>query len=165
MPIERIELLVKGGKAAPDATSGPKLGMLKLDVNKIFQEINEKTKEYEGLEVPVVIEVDTDTKKYEIKVGIPPTSSLIKKEAGIEKAKISEEDKAKGIATIANLKFEQIVKIAKIKKSQLYAKDLKAAVKQIVGTCVSMQGISIEGKDPKEILKEIDEGKWDHLIK
>jgi len=89
---------------------------------------------------------------------------LIKKELGIEKAKISEEDKAKGVESVGNLKFEQIVKIAKLKMSQLETNDLKKAVKQVIGTCVSMQGILIEGKKPKEILKEVEEGKWDKFL-
>ena len=163
--IEKVNLLVEGGNAKPDATSGPKLSMLKLNVSQIFKEINEKTKDYAGLQVPVTIEVDTETKEYKIKVGIPPTSSLIKKELGIEKAKISEEDKQKGVTSVGNLKFEQVVKIAKMKIDSLETKDLKKAVKQVVGTCVSMQGILIEGKSPKDILKEIDEGKWDKFIK
>lgn len=158
--IEKINLLVEGGKAAPDATSGPKLSMLKLDVGKIFKEINEKTKEYEGLQVPVIIEVNTETKEYEIKIGIPPTSSLIKKELGIEKAKISEEDKTKGVTSVGDLKFDQVIKIAKIKMKDMETEDLEKAVKQVVGTCVSMQGILIEGKKPKDFLKEIEEGKW-----
>jgi large subunit ribosomal protein L11 len=163
--IEKIKILVEGGKASPDAITGPKLSTLKLNVNKIFQEINEKTKEFEGLQVPVTIEVDTETKEYSIKVGIPPTSSLVKKELGIEKAKISEEDKAKGVTSIGNLKFEQIVKIAKMKMEEMDVKNLKNAVKQVIGTCVSMQGILIEDKQPKEILREVNEGEWDEQIK
>ena len=161
---EKIELLVEGGKAAPDASTGPKLSRLKLNVAQVFKEINEKTKEYAGIQVPVTIEVDPETKTYEIKVGIPPTSSLIKKELGIEKAKLTQEDVEKGKTSVGNLKFEQVVKIAKLKLPELQTSDLKKAVKQVLGTCVSMQGILVEGKHPKEILKEVDEGKWDEKI-
>jgi len=55
------------------------------------------------------------------------------------------------------------VKIAKIKRPQLMAKTLKAAVKEILGTCVSM-GVLVEGKHPKEVIKEVNEGVWDHLL-
>jgi len=61
------------------------------------------------------------------------------------------------------LKIDQIVKIAKMKMSDLLARDLKSSVKQVVGTCASMP-VMIEGKKPKEFLKEIDEGKWDKSI-
>ena len=159
-----IRLLVEGGKAKPDASSAPKLSALKLDINAVFKEINEKTKEFAGMQVPVIIEVDDETKEFRIKVGTPPVSSLVKKELGLEKAKISEEDRKKGITTIADIKMEQVVKIAKMKEADLKGKDFKAKVKQVVGTIQSMQGISIEGKSPKEIIKEIDEGKWDEVI-
>jgi large subunit ribosomal protein L11 len=163
--IKKIKLLVEGGKAAPDASSGPQLAALKVNVDEIFKTINQKTKEYEGLQVPVIIEIDTETKNYEIKVGIPPVSSLIKKELGIEKAKITEEEKEKGVTSVGDLKFDQIVKIAKLKLEQLETRELKEAIKQVIGTCVSMQGILIEGRNPKEILKEVEEGKWDEFIK
>jgi large subunit ribosomal protein L11 len=44
------------------------------------------------------------------------------------------------------------------------ARDLKAAVKEVLGTSVSM-GVTVEGKDPREVQKEIDEGKHDALLK
>ena len=92
-------------------------------------------------------------------------TDLIKKELGIEKAKITEEEKAKGVTSIANITMEQIVKFANERKDPLSSKDFKSTVKQVVGTISSMQGITIEEKTPKEIIQEIDEGKWDSLIK
>ena len=93
------------------------------------------------------------------------TAQLIKKEIGIEKAKITEEDKAAGVTSVGNVTMEQIVKIAKERKESLASKDFKSDVKQVVGTVSAMQGVTIEGKTPKEIIQEIDEGKWDNLIK
>jgi large subunit ribosomal protein L11 len=174
---ETIELLVEGGKASPGPTSAPRLSMLKVNIGEIFKEINEKTSEYKGMQVPVKIEIDTETKEYKILIGTPPVSSLIKKELGIEKAgyakeTASSEAKAKEKssskeekAVLGDLKFEQVVKIAKLKMENLLAKDLKAAVKQILGTANSMTGILVEGKRPKEIIKEVDEGKWDNKLK
>lgn len=92
-------------------------------------------------------------------------SSLIKKELGVEVAKITEEEKSKGKTVVGDLKMEQIVKIAKAVRDDLLAEDLKTATKQIVGTANSMTGVLIEGKRPKELIEEINEGKWDHLIK
>jgi len=161
---ERIKILVEGGKASPGPTTAPKLSAYKLNVGEVFKKINEMTKEYEGMTVPVEIIIDKEKKTYEIKVGTPPVSSLIKKELGLEVAKITEEDKAKGITSVGDLKMEQVVKIAKLKMNDLLAKDLKSAVKMILGTAVSMP-ITVEGKNPKEIIKEVDEGKWDEVIK
>ena len=86
------------------------------------------------------------------------TSELVKKELGIEKAKLVNGDR------VGSLKMEQVVKITREKRSDIRAKSFKSALKQVIGTIVSMQGVLIEGKKPKEILKEIDEGKWDKLL-
>lgn len=161
---ETIELLVEGGKAAPGPNSAPKLTMYKLDVGQIFKDINNKTKDYGGMQVPVKIKVDTETKAYEIVVGTPPVSSLLKKELGVDLAKITEEDKAKGKTSVGSLAFDKVVKIAKIKKDSMLARDLKAAVKLVVGTANSMNGVLIEGKRPKDLIREIEEGKYDSLI-
>lgn len=161
---EVIDLLVEGGKAAPGAGSAPKLSVLKVNIQEIFKQINEKTKECAGMSIPIKIEIDTETKQYEIKVGTPPVSSIIKKELGIELAKITEEEKAQGKTSVGNLKFEQVVKVAKSKQNALLAKNLKSAVKMIVGSANSMTGILIEGKRPKDIIKEIDEGKWNQFL-
>lgn len=162
---EIIEMLVEGGKASPGPSTAPRLSVFKLNIGEVFKKINEATKEYAGVKVPVKIIIDKTTREYELKIGVPPVSSLIKKELGIEKAKITEEEKAAGKTSVGNLKAEQVVKIAKMKKNDLLAKDLKSAVKEVVGTCVSMTGVLIEDKSPKEVLVEIEERKWDHLLK
>jgi large subunit ribosomal protein L11 len=161
---ETIEIMVEGGKASPGPTTAPKLSSYKVNIGEVFKKINEKTKEYEGMQVPVKIIIDKDTKQFEISVGLPPISSLIKKELGVEKAKITEEEKAGGKTSVGNLTMEQCLKIAKIKMEGMLAKDLKAAVKQVVGTAASMP-VTVEGKKPKEIIKEIEEGKWDNILK
>jgi len=162
---EIIDLMVEGDKASPGPTSAPRLSAMKVNIQQIFSQINEKTKEYAGMQVPVKIEIDTETKAFEIKVGIPPMSSLIKKEMGIEVAKITEEDKTKGVTSVGNLSFDQVLKIAKIKQSHLLSKDLKSAVKVVLGTANSMTGVLVENKRPKEVIKEVDEGKYDNLLK
>jgi len=161
---ETLDLLIEGGKAAPGPTTAPKLSALKVNMQEIFRQMNEKTKDYAGMQVPVKVVIDTETKLFEIKVGTPPVSSLIKKELGIESAKITEEEKTKGKTSVGDLKFDQIVKIAKMKTDSLLAKNLKAAVKQILGTAASMP-VTVEGRKSKELVKEVDEGKWDDSIK
>lgn len=163
--IEKIDTLVDGGKAAAGPAIAPRLAMMKVNIQEIFKEINEKTKDYAGMKVPVKIEIDIETKKFEIKIGTPPVASLIKKEAGVELAKITEEEKAAGKTVTGNITFDKVVKIAKMKQDGLLAKDLKAAVKLVVGTCNSMTGMQVEGKRPKDVIKEIEEGKWDGSIK
>jgi len=186
---ETIDLLIEGGKASPGPTTVPKLSAYKLNVGEVFKQINEKTKEYVGMKVPVKLIIDKDTKEYEITVGTPTVASLIKKELGIEKAKVAEEEKPAGAedagaeesaeekkeekksekvaeqTIIGNLTMDQVVKIAKLKSGDLLAKDLKGAVKQVIGSANSLTGVQVEGKRPKEVIKEVDEGKWDNLLK
>jgi large subunit ribosomal protein L11 len=59
--------------------------------------------------------------------------------------------------------MEQITKIAKMKRVELLAPTLKRAVKEVLGTCVSM-GVTVEGKDPKDVQKEVDDGKYDSAL-
>jgi large subunit ribosomal protein L11 len=91
-------------------------------------------------------------------------AELIKKELGVEVLKVSEEEKAKGKTSVGNLSMEQVLKIAKQKANELLAKDIKAAVKTVLGSIVTMP-LTVENKSAKEILKEIEEGKWDDLFK
>ena len=87
------------------------------------------------------------------------TVKLIKKELKIDTAKITEEDKAKGITSVADGKLEKVIEIAKQRMDRLSAKDLKGAVKIILGTINSMNGVLINGKRPRDIIQEIDENK------
>jgi large subunit ribosomal protein L11 len=59
--------------------------------------------------------------------------------------------------------MEQIVRIAKIKRTELLAQTLKSAAKEMLGTCVSL-GVTVEGKDPREVQSEIDDGKYEELF-
>jgi len=156
---EVIELLVEGGNAKPGPNVGPKLSQLKLNIGEVINKINEATKEFKGLQVPVKIIVDTETKKYEIEVGLPPTSSLLKKEANIEIAKRTKSDEIVG-----NVTMEQIIKVAKMKMKDLNTNDLKSAVKMVLGTALSL-GLTVNNRNPKELIKEIDQGLYDNLLK
>jgi large subunit ribosomal protein L11 len=149
-----VEVLVPGGQASPGPPLGPAIGPLGLNVKEVVDRINEATKDYEGLNVPVKIIVHDD-RSFDIVVGIPPVSALIKRELGIEKGATSP-----GREFVGNLTMEQLLSIARIKKQQSLSYTLKEVVKEVLGTCNSM-GITVEGKHPKELTKEIDEGKVD----
>jgi len=150
-----VEALVAGGQATAGPPLGPALGPLGVNVLAIVNKINEVTKDYSGMKVPVKVTVDTETKEFEVTVGTPTTSALIVSELKIEKG--SGSPKAQ---KVGNLSMEQVVRIAKIKQAELLSPNLKAAAKEVLGSCVSM-GVTVEGKDPKEVQKEIDDGKHD----
>ena len=126
-----------------------------VNILQIITAINEQTKEFKGMKIPVTVSVDTDTKKWEIEVGIPSASALLLKEAGIQKG-----SGTSGTEWVGEVSADMIAKIAKVKLETSYASSLKSVAKQIVGTCVSL-GIKVEGKTPKEFTAEINEGKWD----
>ncbi len=153
-----VRVMVVGGKATPGPPIGPALGGLGLNIGQVVKEINDKTREYAGMKVPVEIEVDLETRQFEVRVGTPPTSMLILKELGLEKGSSDA-----GGKKVGNLSMDQVVKIAKIKLNDANTKDLKKVVKQILGTALSM-GVTVEGKDPREVQKEIDQGVWDQAI-
>ena len=153
-----VDLLVEGGKASPGPPLGPALGPLGVNVGKVIAEINEKTKSFAGMKVPVKVIVDPKTKNFEIKVGTPTASALILKELGKEKGSGDKKE------ITGNLSIEQVIKIAKMKRDNTFAKSLKSLAKEIIGTCISMN-VHVENRHGREIIKEIDEGKYDDRFK
>ncbi len=152
-----IKLLVDGGDMKPGPAVGQKLGPLGINIGKVVQEVNEATKNFKGIKVPVELNINKD-KSFSITVLSPPTLELLKKELGIEKA--SGDSKR---IKVANASIEQIISVAKIKYPNMLANNFKSAVKSVVGSCVSA-GILIENKTAKEIEEAIDAGKYDKEI-
>lgn len=161
MTKEKVDVMVKGGEATPAPPIGPALSPLKVNVGEIVASINEKTKTFKGMEVPVKIIVDTETKKFEITVGTPPVASLLKKELGVQKLATVGEDKVRKVA--GNITFDKIVNITKGKEDAIIGRTFKQKLKQVVGTCVSV-GLTVDGKNPKDVMQEIDAGKYDSLL-
>ena len=155
---QTISSLVTGGEASAGPPLGPALGPMGVNILQIISAINEQTTEFKGMKIPVSVLVDTDTKKWEIEVGIPSASALLLKDAGIQKG-----SGTSGTEWVGEVSADMIAKIAKVKLETSYASSLKSVAKQIVGTCVSL-GIKVEGKTPKEFTAEIDEGKWDSKL-
>lgn len=154
-----VELLVSGGQATAGPPLGPALGPLGINIMAVVTKINELTHDYAGMKVPVKISVNTEDKSFEVTVGTPTASALLVAELKIEKG-----SGTPNTAKVGDLKVEQIVRIAKIKRPELLAKTLKGATKEMMGTCVSM-GVTIEGKDPREVQTEVDDGKYDDMFK
>ena len=154
----QVKFLIEGGDMKPGPTLSQKLGPVGINLRQVIQKVNEATKSFAGLKVPVELEINLSTKEFEVQVFSPPVSELLKKEFGVEKGSGDQ-----GKIKVANASIEEIISIAKTKFSDLLARDLKAAVKSVVGTCASL-GILIENKPATEIEKEIDKGKYDKEI-
>lgn len=155
---KQIEALIGGGQATAGPPLGPVLGPLGVNVLQVVNKINDLTKAYAGMKVPVKVIVDVDVKSFEVEIGTPTTSALIVKELGIEKGSGTPNTQKVGDLTV-----DQIIRIAQMKMPSSYAKTLRATVKEVVGTCISI-GVTVGQKEPKEVLREIDEGKYDSLL-
>ena len=155
---EVLEVLVDGGKATAGPPLGPALGPMGMNIMEIVKAINDKTRSFEGMKVPVKLVIDSKTKAYTISVGTPPTSALILKEIGAEKG-----SGEAGKTRIGNLSIAQAIKIANMKADVMLAKDLKGRVLEVVGTSVSM-GVTVDGKNPKDVTAEIRAGKYDKAL-
>jgi large subunit ribosomal protein L11 len=144
--------LIEGGKATAGPPFGPVLGPLGVNTAKIVEEINEKTKAFAGIKVPVKVIVTKETKEFRVEVGSPTTSALILKELGLEKGgKVKEE-------IAGNITLEQVKSIAKAKEASLYGNTLASRVKQVLGTCKSMN-ITCDGVSAIETIAKINSGE------
>lgn len=151
----KVKLIVDGGAMAPGPAVAQQLGPMGINLGKVISDVNTATSGFKGVKVPVEIDVNAKTKTYEIKVFSPPVAELIKKELGLEKG-----SGAALTTKVGNIALERVISIAQTKLPGLLAKDLKKAVKLIVGTCVSL-GVLIDNKEAKEIEKDIDSGVYD----
>ena len=106
---ETIEALVDAGKASAGPPLGPSLGPTGVNVKDVVDEINSKTKEMAGMQVPVKIKID-DKKGFTIDIGTPPASSLIKQVLGIEKG-----SGEAGSVVAADMTLDQAITVAKQK--------------------------------------------------
>ena len=154
-----VSALVNGGEASAGPPLGPALGPIGVNILQVVNTINEKTKDFPGMKVPVKVEVDTTTKQFTVEVGVPPTAALIIKESGVTKG-----SGTAGTNYAGNITMETAIKIAKMKIDSSYANDIQGAVKEVIGSCQSI-GMTIEGKPAKNIYSEVSAGKYDELFK
>ena len=136
---QSISSLVTGGEASAGPPLGPALGPMGVNIMEIISAINEKTNDFKGMKVPVTVTVDSDTKKWDIEIGIPSASALILKEANIQKG-----TGTAGTEWVADIGIDTIVKVSNVKLESSYASELKSVAKQVIGTCQCL-GIKIEG--------------------
>jgi large subunit ribosomal protein L11 len=154
---QTIETVVDGGKANAGPL-GPVLGPAGVNIGKVVVEINAKTKDYTGMKVPVKIVID-DRKNFTIEVGTPPVSQLV-----LNKTKIEKGSGTPNKSQVGNLTIKQAIEITKMKGNTMLGGTLKARVKEVVGTCVSM-GVTVEGRIAKEVSKAIAAGEFDAQLK
>lgn len=150
-----FNFIVNGGKASGGPPIGPALGPLGVNIMQIVNDINAKTAEFDGLPVPVDVIIDTDTRAFEVKVGMLTTFALISQATGIEKGSSNP-----STDFVGDLSFEQLIDVAKKKRQGIYAASLKTAVREVLGTCQSA-GVTVDGKFAKTVQAEIIAGEYD----
>ena len=133
-----VKLQIKGGQANPAPPVGPALGQRGINIMEFCKSFNEKTKNFMGKPIPVIITIYKD-KKFDFIIKSPPASHFIK-----EAAKIKGGSNEPGRVIIATITKKQAEEIAKKKMADLNAHDLDQAVKIISGSAKSM---GIEVKD------------------
>ncbi|MGY8747244.1 MAG: 50S ribosomal protein L11 [Pirellulales bacterium] len=127
---------VPGGQATPAPPVGTSLGKFGINLGQFVQQFNDRTKEYAGTPIPVVVTVYND-RTFEFVTKSPPAASMLKLAAGIAKGSgVPNRDK---VATVTR---KQIEEICEKKKEDLNARDLDHACRMIEGTARSM-GIDV----------------------
>jgi len=152
-----VEALVEGGKATAGPPLGPALGPTGVNTGQVVAKINEKTKAFAGMKVPIKVLVNDD-KTFDIKVGTPPMSALIKSELGLASGSSNART-----TKVANMTIDQAKKIAEMKQDDLLGATVKARVLEVVGNCVSV-GVTVDGKDPKVFQKDVKAGMYDEVL-
>ncbi len=150
---DEVSVLVEGGKASAGPPLGPALGPLGVNVGQVVAKINEETRQFAGMRVPVVVKVDPATRSFTLVVGRPPVAALLLKEAGKEKGS----GKPKG-EVIGDVSLEAVRKIAQAKGEDLFGRSIEEKMNQVIGTCVSL-GLTVGGEDPRQVLRTRTKGR------
>ena len=132
-----VKLQIKGGQANPAPPVGPALGQRGINIMEFCKAFNEKTKDFMGKPVPVIITVYKD-KKFSFVIKTPPASHYIR-----EAAKLKSGSKEPGRNIIKSITKKQLEEIAKEKMVDLNAHDIDQAAKIIAGSARSM-GIEVK---------------------
>ena len=131
-----LKLQIKGGQANPAPPVGPALGQRGINIMEFCKAFNDKTKEFMGQPVPVVITIYKD-KKFDFIIKTPPASHLIK-----EALKLKSGSKEPGRVSAGTITKQQLKTIAEAKMKDLNAFDIEQAIKIIAGSARSM-GIQV----------------------
>lgn len=155
----KIKLLVEGGKMTPGPAVAQQLGPMGINMGEVISKVNEKTSSFKGMNVPVILEINSETKEFDITVLSPPTSELLKKELGIEKA-----SGARLSFRVGNLAFERVIFVAEQKHANFLSREFISTIKSVLGTCQAL-GILVDNKEIKDIIDDVNSGFYDSMIK
>ena len=148
--VKKIKLQIPAGKATPASPVGTVLGPAGINLQEFCTKYNDATREKMGDIVPVEISI-YDDRSFDFVLKTPPTPTLLKKAAGIDKGS------TKGANNVvATLSKDDIQKIAEIKMPDLNAYDQAAAINTVAGTARNM-GVAIKGLNDSELAEHAKE--------
>jgi large subunit ribosomal protein L11 len=137
--VGQAKFQVPGGQATPAPPVGTSLGKFGINLGQFVQQFNDRTKEYNGTPIPVIVSVYND-RTFEFVTKSPPAASLLKQAAGIARgASVPNRDK------VGRVTKAQIDEICQKKSADLNARDLEHARRMIEGTARSMGIEVVEG--------------------
>lgn len=136
--VGQAKFQVPGGAATPAPPVGTSLGKFGVNLGQFVSQFNERTREYNGTPIPVVVTVYND-RSFEFITKSPPAAALLKQAAGVAKGSGVPNKTKVGTVTLA-----QCQEIAQKKMADLNARDLQQATRMIEGTARSM-GLNVEG--------------------
>jgi len=137
--VAQVKLQLPAGQATPAPPVGPALGQHGVNLMQFVKEFNDRTRDKQGLVVPVVVSV-YKARSFTFEVKTPLASELLKRSAGIVKGS-GEPNKVQ----VGKVKRSEVRKIAELKMVDLNANDIDAAMKIIEGTARSMGIEIVEG--------------------
>jgi large subunit ribosomal protein L11 len=137
--VAQVRLQLPAGQATPAPPVGPALGQHGVNLMQFVKEFNDRTRDKQGLVVPVIVTVYKD-RSFTFEVKTPLASELLKRAAGIVKGS-GEPNKVK----VGKVKRSEVRKIAEMKMQDLNANDIEAAMRIIEGTARSMGIEVVEG--------------------
>ena len=150
--VKKISLQIPAGQATPAPPVGTVLGPAGINLQEFCQKYNDATRDKMGQIIPVVISL-YDDKSYDFVLKTPPTPSLIKKYAKINKG-----SKKGANEIVATLTQDDIKAIAEIKMPDLNAYDIEGAMKIVEGTARNM-GVAVKGVNDAELAEQAAEAK------
>jgi large subunit ribosomal protein L11 len=138
--VGEVRLQIPAGAANPAPPVGPALGQAGVNIMEFCKQFNAATQAQTGMVIPVVITVYQD-RSFTFITKSPPAAILIKKAAGLAAGANNP-----GREVVGKVTRKDLVEIAEIKKDDLNARDVDAAVKILAGTARSM-GIEVANEE------------------
>ncbi|KAF3087118.1 60S ribosomal protein L12 [Orbilia oligospora] len=150
--VKVIYLRATGGEVGASSALAPKIGPLGLSPKKVGEDIAKATQDWKGLRVTCKLTIQNRQAAVSV---VPTASSLVIKAL---KEPPRDRKKEKNIKHTKSIPLDEIIEIARVMRHKSLSKELKGTVKEILGTAFSV-GCKVDGKSPKDVQEEIDNGE------